>query len=103
MYRLTFDIEQKDNLRLLLTLGYSPSWLAKSVAKTWLPVYLFIIIAALLVTQALYLLFLQLSFVNKADLSPVLHWSVWIIAILLLILTVFINTRLVKKELNNIV
>ena len=61
--------KSKDNLRLLLTLGYSPKWLANSVAKTWLPVYLFIIIAALIITQVLHLLFLQFSFVNKADLS----------------------------------
>ena len=95
--------KSRDNLRLLLTLGYSPRWLANSVAKTWLPVYLFIIIAALIVTQLLHLLFLQLSFVNKDDLSSLLHWSVWIIAILLLALTVFINSSLVKKELNKIV
>lgn len=94
--------KSKDNLRLLLTLGYSPKWLANSVAKTWLPVYLFIIVAALVTTQALHLLFLQLSFVNKANLSGLLHWSVWLTAILLLVLTVFINSGLVKKELNKI-
>lgn len=93
----------KDNLRLLLTLGYSPKWLAKSVAKTWLPVYLFIVVAALLITQVLHLLFLRFSFVNKADLSSFLHWSVWLIAILLLVLTVFINSQLVKRELNKII
>jgi hypothetical protein len=95
--------KSKNNLRLLLTLGYSPKWLANSVAKTWLPVYLFIIIAALVITQGLHLLFLQLSFVNKANLPWLLHWSVWLTAILLLALTLFINSRLVKKELNRIV
>jgi hypothetical protein len=95
--------KSRDNLRLLLTLGYSPRWLANSVAKTWLPVYLVIIITALIITQLLHLLFLQLSFVNKEDISSLLHWSVWLIAILLLGLTVFINSSLVKKELNNIV
>src|SRR6185437_7269754 len=77
----------KDNLRLLLTLGYSPRWLANSVAKTWLPVYLFIIIGALVFTQLLHLLFLRLSFVGQGDLSYLLHWSVWLIAIILLLLT----------------
>lgn len=95
--------KSKNNLRLLLTLGYSPTWLANSVAKTWLPVYLFIIVAALVTTQVLHLLFLQLSFVNKTNLSWFLNWSVWLIAILLLAVTVFINLQLVKKELNNIV
>ena len=95
--------KSRDNLRLLLTLGYSPRWLANSVAKTWLPVYLVIIITALIITQLLHLLFLQLSFVNKEDLSSLLHWSVWLIAILLLALTVFINSGLVKNELNKII
>jgi hypothetical protein len=93
----------KDNLRLLLTLGYSPKWLAQSVAKTWLPVYLCVIIGALIITQILHLLFIQLSFVNAANISWMLHWSVWLIAVLLLVLTLFINSQLVKRELNKIV
>ena len=95
--------KSKDNLRLLLTLGYSPKWLAKSVAKTWLPVYLTIIIVALILTEILHLLFMQLSFVRVADLSYLLHWSVWLTAIFLLALTIFINLKLVKKELANII
>jgi hypothetical protein len=94
--------KSKDNLRLLLTLGYSPNWLAKSVAKTWLPVYLSIIVAALILTEILHLLFLQLSFVNAANLSFLLNWSVWLTAIFLFGLTIFINLNLVKKELKTI-
>ncbi len=95
--------KSKDNLRLLLTLGYSPNWLGNSVAKTWLPVYLTIIVAALVVTEILHLLFIRLSFVDKADISFLLDWSVWLIAVILLALTLFINSRLVNKELNKIV
>jgi len=94
--------KSKDNLRLLLTLGYSPKWLAKSVAKTWLPVYLSIILVALILTEILHLLFLQLSFVSRANLPWLLHWSVWLTAIVLFALTIFINLKLVKKELENI-
>jgi len=94
--------KSKDNLRLLLTLGYSPKWLAKSVAKTWLPVYLSIIVVALVLTEILHLLFMQLSFVKTANLSYLLHWSVWITAIFLFALTIFINLKLVKKELADI-
>ncbi|MEO5650710.1 MAG: hypothetical protein ABIR03_12405 [Ginsengibacter sp.] len=94
--------KSKDNLKLLMILGYSPEWLAKSVAKTWLPVYLFLITVALVITQLLHVLFRHLSFVNKGNLSPLLHWSVWLIALFLLALTMFINLRLVKKELKNI-
>ena len=95
--------KSKDNLRLLLTLGYSPDWLAKSVAKTWLPVYLSIIAGALLLTEILHLLFMQLSFVNTANLSWFLNWSVGLTALFLLGLTLFINLSLVKKELKMIV
>lgn len=94
--------KSKDNLQLLLTLGYSPGWLANSVAKTWLPVYLSIIIAALIITEILHLLFMQLPFVKADNLSYILHWSVWLTAIFLFALTVIINQKLVKKELRNI-
>ena len=94
--------KSKDNLQLLLTLGYSPKWLAKSVAKTWLPVYIFIIIASIILTEIVHWLFIQLPFAQADNLSYILDWRVWITAIFLLALTVFINGRLVKKELENI-
>ena len=40
----------KDNLQLLLTLGYSLDWLSKTVAKKWIPVYIIIIISAVAAT-----------------------------------------------------
>lgn len=91
--------KSKDNLRLLLTLGYSPRWLADSVAKTWLPVYIVIILIALACTAILHILFVHLTIVDKANLSWLLNWSVVATAILLLGLTIFINSKLVKKEL----
>jgi hypothetical protein len=94
--------KSKSNLQLLLTLGYSPKWLAASVAKTWLPVYFLIIIAALISTEILHLLFLQFSFVSNAGLPYLLHWMVWLAAILLFAVTMLINLKLVKKELQTI-
>ena len=94
--------KSKDNLQLLLTLGYSPKWLAKSVAKTWLPVYLFIIIISIIFTEIIHWLFIQLPFAQAGKLSYILDWKVWITAIFLLALTIFINGRLVKKELEKI-
>lgn len=94
--------KSKDNLQLLLTLGYSPKWLAKSVAKTWLPVYLFIIIISIIFTEIIHWLFIQLPFAQAGKLSYILDWKVWITAIFLLALTIVINGRLVKKELENI-
>ncbi len=95
--------KSKENLQLLLTLGYSPNWLSKTVAKTWIPVYVFVVIAAVAITALLHLSFVKISFVERNDLPYFLHWSVLVVGILLLLLSVFTNYRLVKKELYKIV
>ncbi|MEO6819598.1 MAG: FtsX-like permease family protein [Ginsengibacter sp.] len=95
--------KSKENLKLLLTLGYSTKWLSESVAKTWLPVYLVIIFIGLILTQIFQLSFREFSFSSSEKLPWMLHWSVWVTAIFLLALTVFISLRLVKKELKQIV
>jgi len=93
----------RDNLRLLLVLGYSPAWLAKSVARTWLPVYGIIIVLALLGTQFLHLLFRNLPFVNQGEIPWVVHWSVAVTALVLLLITTLLNAALVRKELQRLV
>ncbi len=94
--------KSKENLQLLLTLGYSPNWLSKTVAKTWIPVYVFVVIVAIAITSLLHYAFVKISFVERNDLSYFLHWSVLVVGILLLFLSVFTNYRLVKKELYRI-
>lgn len=93
----------KENLQLLLTLGYSPDWLSKTVAKTWIPVYVVVVIAAVIITALLHYTFVRISLVERNDLSYFLHWSVLAVGLLLLALSVFTNYRLVKKELYKIV
>jgi hypothetical protein len=95
--------KSKENLQLLLTLGYSPNWLSKTVAKTWIPVYVIVVIAAVIITALLHYAFVKISFVERNELSYFLHWSVVVVSILLLFLSVFTNYRLVKKELYRIV
>ena len=95
--------KSKENLQLLLTLGYSPNWLSKTVAKTWIPVYVAVVITAVVSTSLLHYAFVKISFVERNDLSYFLHWSVFAVGVLLLILSVFTNYRLVKKELYRIV
>ncbi len=95
--------KSKDNLQLLLTLGYSPKWLGNSVVKTWLPVYISTIAIALAITALLHFMFTNLAIVDSANLSWSLHWSVYLTALGLLALTLFVNSRLVKRELNEIV
>lgn len=93
----------KENLQLLLTLGYSPGWLSKTVAKTWIPVYIVVVITSVVITALLHYTFVKIYFVERNDLSYLIHWSVLAVGIVLLVLSVFTNYRLVKKELYRIV
>ncbi len=89
----------KDNLQLLLTLGYSPLWLSKTVTKKWIPVYALIILIALAATQIFQYLF-QRNFIATQDvLSPYVHVIVIGLSALLFVLCAFANYRLIKKQL----
>ncbi len=94
--------KSKDNLQFLLTLGYSPKWLSKTVAKKWIPVYIFIIITALVLTQLLHWGFQYFVTPSKEGLSYFIDWTVLAIAMLLLVLSIAINYRLVNKLLNKL-
>ncbi|MGF2413218.1 FtsX-like permease family protein [Ferruginibacter sp.] len=89
----------KENLQLLLTLGYSPHWLSKTVAKKWIPVYVVVVITAVLLTALLHWGFQYFVMKGREELSPFIHWIVLAIAIALLALSVAVNFRLVKKLL----
>jgi len=89
----------KDNLQLLLTLGYSPGWLSKTVAKKWIPAYTIIIIVALCLTQLLQWLFQGIALNNRDELSPLIHISVIALAALLWLLCILVNYRLIRKLL----
>lgn len=89
----------KENLQLLLTLGYSPGWLSKTVAKKWIPVYVSVIGVAVIITAMLNVAF-KYSVQGIGDTLPIyIHWMVAVIAAALIILSVFINYRLIKKLL----
>jgi hypothetical protein len=92
----------RDNLQLLLILGYSPDWLSKAVARKCIPVYVIVIIASFILSSILQYLFVKISFVEKNNLSFFLHWSVIATAALLLVLSVITNYNLVRKELYKI-
>ena len=89
----------KDNLQLLLTLGYSPDWLSKTVAKKWVPVYVIVILVALIATAGLHFIFQQGFLNGRDDLSPFIHWSVLVVAVALIGLCISINYRLIRKLL----
>ncbi|CAN5813562.1 hypothetical protein BH11BAC4_BH11BAC4_03210 [soil metagenome] len=89
----------KDNLQLLLTLGYSPSWLSKTVAKKWVPAYTIIIIAALLCTALMQFSFQRYGLNGRDELSPFIDMRIVVLAAVLLLLCIFVNYRLIRKLL----
>ena len=89
----------KENLQLLLTLGYSPQWLSKTVARKWIPVYVMVVIIAVAITALLHWGFQHFIMKDREELSPFIHWMVIAVAIFLMILSIAINYRLVKKLL----
>ncbi len=91
--------KSKQNLELLLTLGFSPGWLSRTVTKRWVPVYAIIVLIALVFTAIFQWYFQQVAMKGKEGLSPLLDWMVVLTALILLLLSVFINYRLVKKLL----
>lgn len=89
----------KDSLRLLLTLGYSPRWLGSNVSRRFIPVYIIIVLAAVMVVQLMQWGFHHFVMFDRTELNTVVHWSVGLVAVLLVILSVITNYRLVRKLL----
>lgn len=89
----------KQNLQLLLTLGYSPSWLSKNIAKQFIPVYILVVIIALLITQLMQWGFHHYVMFDRPELTTVLHWSVFMAAFVLIILSIVTNFKMIKKLL----
>ena len=92
----------KDNLQLLLILGYSPNWLSKTVAKKWIPVYIVIVLSALFITAIFQWGFQQFAMNGRDDLPVFIHWLVIVVAMILLILSVMINYKMVSKLLQKL-
>ena len=89
----------KPSLQLLLTMGYSPTWLSKNVAKQFMPIYFFVILGALVAVQVIQWAFHQFIMIGQAETSTFVHWGVLITAFVLLVLSVYINYRLIRKLL----
>lgn len=92
----------RESLLLLITLGYSPSWLSRNVSKRFVPVYIIIIIIALVLTELMNLFFYQKLKVIQPGLSPFIHWIVAVLAVALALFSIFTNYRMVKKLLMRI-
>jgi hypothetical protein len=92
----------KDNLQLLLTLGYSPGWLSKNVAKQFIPVYIFVVLSALALTQFIQWSFHHFIMYDRPELSSFVHWAVLALAGLLILLSVFSNYKMVSRLLHKL-
>jgi hypothetical protein len=89
----------KDSLQLLLTLGYSPAWLSRNVARLFVPIYILVVLAALVVTQLMQWSFHHFVMYGRPELSSFLHWSVIALGGILIILSMLTNYRLVRRLL----
>lgn len=89
----------RDSIRLLLTLGYSPNWLSRHFTQRFIPVYIMIIVAALLLTALMQFAFHRWVMYKRPELQSWPHWSVLLTAIVLLALSVWANYKLVRKKM----
>jgi hypothetical protein len=92
----------RDNLQLLLTIGYRPDWLSRQVARRFIPVYIIVVAISLLLTQLMQYGFHQFLMFNRPELSSWLDPTVWVAAIILAALSIFTNLRMIKKLLYGI-
>jgi hypothetical protein len=92
----------KNNLQLLLLLGYSPKWLGNQVSRRFIPVYVLIIIAAIALTQLIQWSFHRYAMYNRPELQTVLHWSIFVTGMVLMVVAIITNQRLVKKLLQKL-
>ncbi len=93
----------KDNLQLLLMMGYSPNWLSKNVSKQFIPVYVLVVLVALALTEGMQWAFHHFAMFDRPELSSLLHWGVLSTAIFLIGLSLLTNYRMVRKLLYKLV
>lgn len=89
----------KENLQLLLLLGYSPGWLGKTVSRRWIPAYTIIILSSLVMAALMQWGFHHFTLNGKEGLSPFLHMNLLILAAFIWALCLFINARMIRKLL----
>ncbi|CAN5317598.1 hypothetical protein BH20BAC1_BH20BAC1_18190 [soil metagenome] len=94
--------KSKDNLKLLITLGFSPRSLTKNVMRSWLPIYITIIIVAVLFTTGVQFAFASSGLIIASKLQPFIHWSILLTAVFLFILTIGVNSITISGALNKI-
>jgi hypothetical protein len=92
--------ESKQNLLLLKQLGFSPKQLTATMVKKFIPMYVGVVLLALLVTQILQLLLVK----NFASItvSPALHWALVLLAVLFVLFVILYSRKLVAAQLKQV-
>jgi hypothetical protein len=92
----------RENLQLLLLLGYSPGWLGKNLSRRFIPVYVVIVFTALALTQLMQWGFHHYLMFDREELQTPLHWIVILAAVVLICLSILTNFRMVRKLLHRL-
>lgn len=92
----------RDNLRLLVILGYEPGWLGSQVSRKWVPSYAVIILIALLGSLLMHSLFRNTIADGKEKLDLFISTYTWVLAIIIFLICVVLNSYLLKKELRKL-
>jgi len=90
--------KSRDNLQLLLILGYAPRWLTKTVAGRWIPIYAGIVFVALILTSIFQYFFHRMTTAMETKITPYLHWTVIALAVGLVLLTAYSNYRMIRRQ-----
>ncbi len=88
----------KDNLQLLITLGYAPGWLSSTVSKKWIPAYIIIVLIAVAACQLVQILFWQFLISSRQNLSMFISPYTVFLAALVLCMCVYVNYAVLKKS-----
>jgi hypothetical protein len=91
--------KSKENLQTLLALGYSPKWLGQRITGQMIPIYILIILFALLFVQLLQYIFYHWVMNDRPELSSFINIMTFEVALMIFLLSYLANSRLVKKIL----
>lgn len=91
--------KNQESLKLLTTIGYSPNWIVKQLNKSYLPIFITIIVLSLIAVFIFQFVFVQTVPMLSSDLSEWVDIKVIILAILILISIAYANHRTLRKVL----
>jgi hypothetical protein len=92
-------VRSRDSLQLLLLLGYSPTWLSRNVSRLFIPVYIIVVLLALIIVQLMQYLFHHFVMYDRPELDTLVDWSVVAVALALIILSIITSSRMVRRLL----